>query len=373
MDTSDVGPWIRLAHGQGLGGAAKLRLLQHVDSPADAFDATDQQLQAAGLTQPQCDALRVAGRCDTLAGLVDTTQRWLEDPQHHCITLGSPLYPQALASITTPPLVLYVCGDTDLLSRPGVGIVGSRQSAPPTLTSTGEIAGKLASAGLVITSGMALGVDQAAHHAALDADGLTMAIAGTGLDRVYPARHRQLARAIAEQGALVSEFALGASPQPHHFPRRNRIISGLSLGVVVVEATLKSGTLTTAKHAMEQGREVMVLPGSINNPLSRGCHALIKSGATLVESAEDILAEIAPQIDTTTLKTAGSSRQTQQTRPANCDDHRVLLDSMGYDAIGVDTLAERLTEPVASVLAALVTLELSGDVARTPGGRYIRC
>ncbi len=369
----NIETWIRLAHAKGIGASTRHSLLQHFLTASGVLAATDQQLLHLGLNEKQRDAIQFARRCPWLTELTERTLQWLEHPDHHCIVLGSAHYPPKLASIASPPPLLYVSGDLDLLSQPGVGIVGSRQSAPPTLSSTAGIAAKLASAGLVITSGMALGVDQAAHHAALEVDGMTMAVAGTGLDRVYPARHRHLAQAIAEHGALISEFPLGASPQPHHFPRRNRIISGLSLGVVVIEATLKSGTLTTARHAMEQGREVMVLPGSINNPLSKGCHALIKSGATLVETAEDILAEIAPQIDTTTLKTAGSSRQVTDRQSAECDNSHAFLHAMGYDAIGVDMLAERLKAPVASVLATLVTLELSGQIARTPGGRYIRC
>ena len=270
-------------------------------------------------------------------------------------------------------------GDPLLLGEPQLAVVGSRNPTPGGREITRELAGALAGFGLVITSGLAVGVDAVAHEAALE-QGRTVAVLGTGPDRVYPAVHRDLARRIAENGALVTELAPGEGPQACHFPRRNRIIAGLSLGTLVTEAALKSGSLITARQAAEQGREVFAVPGSIRNPLARGCHALIRDGARLVEAAAEVLAELAPRLrgalgpvptsvpgDPSPVD-AGNSGGADRLDP----DYRSLLDALGYEPVSQDELIRRTGLPAQSVSSMLLVLELEGHVLSSPGGRYCR-
>ena len=329
---------------------------------------------------------------------------WLAEPNHHLITLSDPRYPPLLREIADPPAVLYVIGDPDLLSATQLGIVGSRNPTPGGSETAHAFASYLTQSGLTITSGLALGVDAAAHRGALAVGGKTIAVAGTGLDRVYPARHRELAHEIAGQGALISEFSLGTPALPSNFPRRNRIISGLSLGVLVVEAALQSGSLITARLAAEQGREVFAIPGSIHNPLARGCHALIRQGAKLVETAADILEELGPIAQVTaavqgSTNIAGRSRhpasrdistslyvrgRTPETTPARQTDGEgniatgldveamTVLDCLGFDPTPVDSLIERSGLTPEAVSSMLLVLELQGHVVSAPGGHYTR-
>ena len=291
-------------------------------------------------------------------------------PGQHIITLADAAYPPALLEIADPPCVLYVRGRPELLQTPSLGVVGSRNATTQGLRNAEDFARTLADAGLCITSGLALGIDAAAHRGALAAAGATVAVIGTGADRVYPARNKELALAIAEHGAIVSEFPLGTPVLAHHFPRRNRIIAGLSLGVLVVEAALESGSLITARLAGEQGREVFAIPGSIHSPLARGCHQLLKQGAKLVESAADILDELAPQL------AANANRRQepaigQEAASASSNDPP-LLAALGHDPCSFDELAERTHLNSADLASALLDLELAGKIAVLPGNRYQR-
>ena len=295
---------------------------------------------------------------------------WLAEPNHHLISLADPRYPALLREIADPPAGLYVIGDPDILSATQLGIVGSRNPTPGGSENAHAFAHYLTQSGLTITSGLALGVDAAAHRGALAAGGKTIAVAGTGLDRVYPARHRELAHQIAGQGALISEFPLGMPALPANFPRRNRIISGLSLGVLVVEAALQSGSLITARLAADQGREVFAIPGSIHNPLARGCHALIRQGAKLVETAADILEELGPIAQIT-----GLARQTDGVGNITSGlsvEAMALLDCLGFDPTPVDSLIERSGLTPEAVSSMLLVLELQGHVVSAPGGHYNR-
>jgi len=284
-----------------------------------------------------------------------------------------PGYPPQLAAIPDPPAVLYLRGDAAALAAPAVAIVGSRRPTPAGRATAFEFARQLAGRGLVVTSGLATGIDAAAHRGALAAGGLTVAVCGTGLDRTYPPGHAALAAEIAVHGALVSEFPPGALPLPHHFPRRNRIISGLSLGVLVVEARFRSGSLITARLAAEQGREVFALPGSIHNPLARGCHRLIRDGARLVETVEEVVAGLQADLFAALPCPPTQPRGTQAISGGPLDrESKILLNACGFEPVDVDTLVQRTGFPAASVASLLVLLELRGEVEPSAGGTYCR-
>lgn len=269
--------------------------------------------------------------------------------------------------------MLYVHGDAAALHEASLAIVGSRNPTPVGMDNAYQFARHLSRAGLTITSGMALGIDAAAHRGALAAGGRTFAVAGTGLDRVYPVAHRELASQIADCGAVVSEFPLSTPPVPRNFPKRNRIISGLSLGVLVVEAAPSSGSLITARLAAEQGREVLAIPGSIHNPLARGCHALIRLGAKLVETADDILEELGPMSGTIgPAPNAGAAGQAGNVLEGLDVESRSLLEHMGFEPAPVDTLVERTGLTAEAVSRMLLILELQGFISSAPGGLYIR-
>ena len=276
-----------------------------------------------------------------------------------------------MLEIADPPPVLFVHGDPTLLVRPQLAMVGSRNPTPGGSETAQAFACHLAQAGLVITSGLALGIDGASHRGALEGGGATLAVAGTGLDRVYPASHRGLAHAIVANGALISELPPGAPPLPEHFPRRNRIISGLSAGTLVVEAAANSGSLITARLAAEQGREVFAIPGSIHNPLARGCHGLIKQDAKLVETAQDILEELAPLTGIFTLPVKHLGEKGNET-PLCTVEQKALLERLSFEPVAVDTIIRRsgLTPEVVSSI--LLTLELQGYVISSAGGCYSR-
>lgn len=294
---------------------------------------------------------------------------WLDQPGHHLLTPADAAYPQRLREIPNPPQQLFVDGDPEVLSTVQLAIVGSRNPTPAGRQRARDFAAYLAGRGLVITSGLALGIDGAAHAGALDADGLTVAVAATGLDTVYPHRHRTLAERIREQGCIVSEFAPGTEPRRSHFPSRNRIISGLSLGTLVVEAARSSGSLITARLAGEQGREVFAIPGSIDNPLSRGCHALIRNGAKLVEEAADILVELAPMMDNGRSEPERNASADGREEPMD-EEHARLLAHLDEAPCTLDILARRSGMAVEAVSSMLLILELQGWVAIAPGGGY---
>ncbi|HKY92945.1 MAG TPA: DNA-processing protein DprA [Nevskiaceae bacterium] len=284
------------------------------------------------------------------------------------LSLDDPRYPARLREIADPPAALHFRGDPELLGLPQIAIVGSRNATPQGLEIAEAFASELAGRGIVITSGLALGIDGAAHRGALAAGGTTIAVCGTGLDRIYPAKHRALGQEIVAKGLMVSEFPPGTPAIPGNFPQRNRIISGLSLGVLVVEAALDSGSLITARLAAEQGRDVFAIPGSIHNVMVRGCHRLIRQGAKLVESVDDILEEIAPQL-APWLEASKRAVPPANEPPAQ---HAALLAVLGDRPLSVDALVEKLRQPVDVIAQALTELELEGHIRSMPGGRVMR-
>jgi DNA processing protein len=349
--------WLALEAVPGLGADAVRRLLAAFAGPADIFSAP------AGMLKPLVGD-KIAAQ---LAQPVDPephreTLGWLAAPDAHLITWNDPDYPATLRSLPDAPAWLYVKGERTLLQRPMLAIVGSRNATAQGRRDAQAFAQSLAEAGLTIVSGLAEGIDTAAHEGGLAGNGTGVAVVGTGLDRVYPAKNRDLAHRLAEGGALVSEFPLGTPPRPGHFPRRNRLISGLSLGVLVVEAAPQSGSLITARLAAEQGRDVFAIPGSIHSPLSKGSHQLIKQGAKLVESAADILEEL-------NLPWAIELATREAAQPVPGDP---LLEHMGTDPISLDELALRSRLTVENLSAMLFTHEMEGRVAVLPGGLYQR-
>ncbi|MGB5438571.1 MAG: DNA-processing protein DprA [Gammaproteobacteria bacterium] len=357
--------WLALCQASGTGTATIHRLLESFSTPANALKASNGQLLQLGLKQTAIDALRKPEQRSIARDL-----EWAEGADNHIITCHDQAYPPLLLEIPDPPPLLYVHGSVSLLSEPQLAMVGSRNPSSSGEQTAVDFARHLASAGLVITSGLALGIDAASHQGALDVNAPTIAVMGTGLDRVYPARHRDLARQIAGQGSLVSEFPIGTSPRPENFPQRNRIISGLSLGTLVIEAAIRSGSLISARYAMEQGREVFAIPGSIHNPLARGCHHLIRQGAKLVETAEDVIDELGSLAGACTPPSATAQAST---RPQQLgDEYLQLLDAIGFDPTSVDQLVERSRLTPAEVSSMLLQLELSGYIASSPGGLYNR-
>ncbi len=350
--------WLRLEAVPGLGPEAVLRLLGAFDSAATVCAASHSTL--ASLIGP---ARAAALRSTEADAAVQSGLNWLAAADAHLIPITDPAYPEALQAVPGAPPWLYVKGNPAALSRPLLAIVGSRNASVQGRRDAEAFAETLAASGLTIVSGLADGIDTAAHRGGLTGNGSGVAVVGTGLDRVYPAKNRALAHELALSGALVSEFPIGTPPRPGHFPRRNRSISGLSLGVLVVEAALESGSLITARLAGEQGREVFALPGSIHNPLVRGCHRLIRDGAKLVESANDILEELhLPLTPSTTNGLADPN-----TAPASA-----LLSLLDNGPLSLDQLQERSGLTVDSLSAMLLTHELEGRVASLPGGRFQR-
>ncbi len=358
--------WLVLYHADGIGVVSFHRLLRHLGDPAAVLAADTGTLRQLGLSQQDIHALRHPDQAT-----LDRDLEWLGQPGNHLIPCTDPDYPVLLSQLPDAPPLLYVHGDPALLTVPQLAMVGSRNPTPSGRGTATDFARHLSAAGLVITSGLALGIDTASHQGALDADGPTIAVMGTGLDRVYPAANRSLARRIAEQGALVSEFPVGTPPLAENFPRRNRIISGLSLGTLVVEAALRSGSLISARLATEQGREVFAIPGSIHNTLARGCHALIRQGAKLVETAQDIIDELGPLAASCTQTRPRADAYTEASwQPA--EEYLQLLEFMGFEDIPVDRLVDRSGLTPAEVSSMLLQLELAGYVASSPGGHYNR-
>lgn len=354
--------WLALLRVPGIGPARGRRALEQFGSPERLFAAGAGAWRAAGLGE-------FAGLAEPDWAGVELDLQWLAaDPVHRAvITQDDPRYPPQLAQIAQAPLALFVIGDADLLCLPQLAMVGARSASAQGLENAQAFAAELARRGLTITSGLALGIDAAAHRGALAAEGFTVAVCGNGLDRVYPARNKELAHAIAARGLLVSEFPTGVPPQAENFPRRNRIISGLTLGVLVVEAARESGSLITARLAGEQGREVFAIPGSIHNPLARGCHALIREGAKLVETVDDILGELAPLLPAA----RAAARPPAAAEPADPVQARVLQ-ALGYETVAMDHLVGRLGLPVEQIGAALLSLELEGWVSAGPGDTFTR-
>jgi len=369
MDAQELQAWLRLTLSPGVGNETARKLLAAFGSAQAVFEQG-----SAALRQLVSDKLASALQTEppALAGQLQATLDWLQaSDDRRVVSLGDAAYPPELLDIEDPPLMLYMLGS--LVNRPQLAtnkiaiklaIVGSRNPTPQGEANAREFARALAGAGLCVVSGLALGIDGAAHDGALLGGGDTIAVVGTGLDRVYPKKNLPLAHRIARQGMIISEFALGTPPLMANFPRRNRLISGLSRGTLVVEAALQSGSLITARLAAEQGRDVFAIPGSIHSPQSRGCHALIKQGAKLVEVAQDVLQELNLA---TPASSAGDEDSAAQQRP---DDP--LMAALGFDAVSLDALQARCGLDTAHLQAKLLELELSGQVARLPGGLFQR-
>lgn len=303
------------------------------------------------------------------SGRSDTERDWLRERSHHVLRRNDEAFPELLSQIPGPPQALWVDGDVEVLHLPAIAIVGSRNPTQGGARNAFEFARHLAARGFCIVSGLAQGVDAAAHRGALEAGAATVAFLGHGIDRVYPAVNRELAREIARHGALVSEVPLGTPPHKSLFPQRNRLISGISLGTLVVEAARHSGSLITARHAAEQGREVFALPGSIHNPLARGCHQLIRQGAKLVETADDIISELGPIVGHVMQNTVESTtKEIRHDLPD--DDYLLLRESLGHDPVTVDQLARNSGLTIEQVSSMLLILELEGEVESLSGGRY---
>ncbi|HET7922009.1 MAG TPA: DNA-processing protein DprA [Gammaproteobacteria bacterium] len=356
-----------MARTPGLGAASLTDLLSRCGTPAALFEAGANR-GLGGLAARSRDALQHPDWAR-----VEQDQRWLEQTGAQVLPCTAPEYPALLREIPDAPALLFLRGDAHLLGSPQLALVGSRNPSGEGRRNAEDFAAYLARCGLSITSGMALGIDGASHRGALKAGGATLAVWGAGLDKPYPPRHRELAEEIAARGLIVTEFPPGTPPLPNHFPRRNRLISGLSLGTLVVEAAVASGSLITARLAAEQGREVFAIPGSIHNPLARGCHQLIRQGAKLVESAGDILEELAPLLNlslpdapATTAPAADSAELPED------PDYRLLLNSMAFAPTSVDSLVERTGLTPDAVSSMLLMLELQGQVEAAPGGHYSR-
>lgn len=366
----DLRSWLVLSGVPDLGARRVAELVERFGGADAVSKASASALRGAGLAPPQVEAIRKPDEAAVARAL-----EWLDGADSHLIPLNDERYPSLLRGIADPPALLWVRGDPGALWAPQLAVVGSRNPSPGGRDNAREFCRALAGSGLTITSGLAAGIDGEAHQAALSAGGATVAVTGTGLDRVYPSRHRSLAHRIAGQGALVSEFPLGMEPLREHFPRRNRVISGLSLGVLVVEAAQRSGTLITAHHAVAQGREVFAIPGSIHNPLAKGCHRLIREGAKLVETADDILEELAPMARQLgddirhRLETPGDGTGAQGRLDA---DQRRVLEAVGWDPTPVDEVVERSGLTAEAVSSMLLVLELEGLVAAPGGSRYVR-
>jgi DNA processing protein len=392
LERGELSLWLRLTLTPGVGNETARRLLTSFGLPDDIF-----RQSATALRQVVSEklALALAREPGKLQSLLKSTWDWLqagagdEPPQtsRTVLTLADPRYPAALLATEDPPLVLYLMGAAHVLASTGsstalaidhgIAVVGSRNPTPQGASNAREFARALAGNGLCIVSGLALGVDGAAHEGALEGGAtvsgwpVTMAVVGTGLDRVYPRRHHDLARRIAGRGLLISEYPIGTPPLAANFPRRNRIIAALSQGTLVVEAALQSGSLITARLAVEQGKEVFAIPGSIHSPQSRGCHALIRQGAKLVESAQDVLEELrivpAGTQATGHPGAAGEDTSSQADRPGV-----LLLQALGFDPVSLDALQARTGIETARLQAQLMALELAGKLARLPGGLFQR-
>jgi DNA processing protein len=353
--------WLQLALTPGLGATTFRKLLQQFGLPQAVLARKRSELcvfaSAAAVHALDSEAV---------AGAVAHALAWADEPGHAVITLADEAYPRLLLEIADPPPLLYARGRAELLQRSALAIVGSRNATQQGSANAEAFARTLSESGLTIVSGLALGIDAAAHRGGLQAAGSTIAVLGTGIDVIYPQRNAALAEEIAARGLLVSEFALGTAPSAHNFPRRNRLISGLARGCLVVEAAVASGSLITARSAAEQGRDVFALPGSIHSPLAKGCHALIKSGAKLVESAEDVLTELAG------FRPSGYASTREPTRGAADDAEDGLLAHMGHDPVDVDSLCSRAGMSAEQVASELLRLELDGRVAALPGGLYQR-
>jgi DNA processing protein len=394
----DLPAWLRLAHARGLRPAALRALLGAFGGPQAVLAQSFAAL--AGVAGEDAAKAVLAPPPDSRADFDERVQRtvdWASEAGNHVVTLADAAYPQALLTMPDPPPLLYVKGRLDLLQARAVAIVGSRSATPQGIEDARRFARALSDAGLAVVSGLALGIDAAAHRGALQGAASTLAVIGTGADLVYPSQHHALAHDIAERGAIVSEWPLGTPARPENFPQRNRLIAGLVRGVLIVEAAMRSGSLITARLANEMGRDVFAIPGSIHAPLSRGCHRMIKQGAKLVETPEEVLEEfgIAPAAPAATAarKRSGAAANNDRPRRAEApppttaswasasaratspnptpDEDRVLA-ALGHSPTTLEILASRTDLTGSTLQGLLLRLELAGHIETLPGGRFTR-
>ncbi|MCK5718775.1 MAG: DNA-processing protein DprA [Thiomargarita sp.] len=389
---TDEAYWLALIYIPGIGPASFIRLINYFGNPRQVFAAGEAGWQEFGLKDNLQNALKKPNW-----QAVEKNLQWSEKPNRHLLTLESENYPSRLREIDNPPPILFVHGDVTLLTSKQLAIVGTRNPSQEGLYNATYFAEQLSHEGLTITSGMAYGIDGASHKGALAASGRTIAVAGTGLDRVYPPQHRDLAHQIAEQGAIISEFTLGTAVHRGNFPARNRIVSGLCLGTLVIEAPEKSGSLYTAQHAIKQGREIFAIPGSIHNPLIKGCHKLIRQGAKLVETVDDIIEELGSHYpfnafngsQSATIKSAinkpiisnleqkinrknNPTLITKINYPSDLDEEHInVLNYLQTTPSSVDNLVEQFGLTAAKVSSILLILEIKDLIALQPGGSYI--
>ena len=372
--------WLTIINAPSIGGASLIKAIESLGGAAAVAAASTRDLIRHGFPQTAADAITRPDQAAIEKGL-----HWLSQPGHHLLCWDSDDYPALLRRINGPPAALFVDGDPGCLWQPQIAIIGSRNPTAGGLDHARDFASTLARQGMTITSGLAAGIDSAAHTAAMDAAAMTIAVNGTGLDIVYPASSRQVAQRIRSQGAMISEFPLGTPPRRQHFPSRNRIISGLSLAVLVIEAGLNSGTLITARKAAEQGRDVFALPGSLHNPMAKGCHRLIREGARLVETTANIMQELGPiaaelQMEIRQrLEQDGDSPGQAEAKPArqknkllDDSDYSAVWEVLGYDPKPVDTIIEQSGLSAREVSSMLLMMELEGMVKKHVNGRFFR-
>ncbi|MCB1733908.1 MAG: DNA-protecting protein DprA [Gammaproteobacteria bacterium] len=371
MDAQTLKDWLALWRVPGVGARGFSALVERFGSPAAVLAASRSALSGAGLRERSLDGIAHPDWAGVEADL-----NWAAQPGCHIVCRADTDYPNLLTDLGDPPPLLFVRGRPEVLGLPQLAIVGSRKPTKSGAETARDFAKSLAGSGLAITSGLALGIDAASHQGALDAGGITIAVMGTGPDRLYPVRNQDLAEAIAEQGALITEYPVGTPVLANNFPRRNRVISGMAVGTLVVEAALRSGSLITARLAMEQGREVFAIPGSIHNPMARGCNALIKQGAKLVETAQDIGDELGALIglfDTGDGPRIEDAESIDAGFDAGLDaDYQRLIDVIGFEPTSVDSIVERSQLTPEVVSSMLLLLELQGRVEAIPGGRFSR-
>jgi DNA processing protein len=364
----EVFAWMALSRAPALNVPILAAAFEYLGGIAGFIESSDAARESAGVPAAAREYLKSS------AGSPGTAERaWIQNSRHHLVPFSDPRYPGSLQALPSRPIVLYVAGDPKVLNDPQLSIVGSRNPTPAGRDTAFAFAESLAARGLAITSGLAEGIDSAAHRGALAAQGITLAVLGHGIDSIYPRSNQRLSEEIRFRGALLSEFPLGTPPRRENFPQRNRIIAALGLGTLVVEAARRSGSLITARLAGDQNRELFAVPGSIHNPLSRGCHELIRQGAKLTESVADILSELNFSAFFADRRSLAGSLGSEGELPAGMDkEHKILLDALGFDPADLDMLVVRTGFKAEAVSSMMLILELEGHVQAAPGGRYSR-
>jgi len=363
----ELSAWVTLTRTPALDIASLAPALEAL-GPAGLIGATDAQRRRAGIPATACEYLS-----SSRAALKHAERAWLENPRHHLVPFTHPGYPSLLRAAVRAPVALYVAGNADVLSDPQLAVVGSRNPTPQGQETAQHLSESLARRGLTITSGLAAGIDSAAHRGALRAQGATIGVLGSGIDVIYPRANRRLGDEISCQGALLSSFPLATPPRKQNFPQRNAVIAAMSLGTLVVEAARRSGSLITARLASDLGRPLFAIPGSIYSPLSRGCHELLRQGAKLTETADDILSELDFSAFFSARAGAVAQRPTAPSLASGMDkDHKILLDALGFDPADLDLMVVRTGFKPEAVSSMMLILELEGHVQAAPGGRYSR-